>query len=138
MGLTNVIDQVIADLAGDGVISLQGLRATATRSGYRSFFDPVPAMLHRQNFWLEYYLDFWKRYEHPVWLRGHSEYLRLAGQGFEDYERAVPKRLLKDIPDQVLFRIDLPIGAEIDDVVRNITLQIQDILNRFQALISNK
>ena len=138
LGLTNVIDQVIVGLAGDGAISLQGLRATATRSGYRRYFDPIPAMFPLQNFWLEYNLDFWRRYEHPVWLRGHSEYLRLASQGFEDYERAVPPRLLKDIPDQVLFRIELPIGAEIDEVVRNITLQIQEILTRFRALNSNQ
>jgi hypothetical protein len=138
LGLTNVIDQVIGGLAGDGVISLQGLRATSTRSGYRRYFDPIPAMFPLQNFWLEYNLDFWRRYEHPVWLRGHLEYLRLASKGFEDYERAVPPRLLKDIPDQVLFRIELPIGAEIDEVVRNITLQIQEILTRFRALNSNQ
>ena len=94
-------------------------------------------MFPQQNFWLEYNSDFWRRYEHPVWLRGHSEHLRLAGQGFEDYERAVPTRLLKDIPDQVLFRIELPIGAEIEEVVRNVALQIQEILNRFHALNGN-
>ena len=138
LGLTNVIDQVISGLAGDGVISLQGLRATPIRSGYRRYFDPIPTMFPRQNFWLEYNLDFWKQYEHPVWLGGHSEYRRLSRRGFEDYERAVPKSILHDNQDEVMFRINIPLGAEIDEVVRNVTVQIKEILGRFQALNSNQ
>ena len=34
--------------------------------------------------------------------------------------------------------ISLPTGAEIDEVARNITLQIQDILNRFHELHKNQ
>ena len=138
LGLTNVIDQVISGLAGDGVISLQGLRATPIRSGYRRYFDPIPTMFPRQNFWLEYNLDFWKQYEHPVWLGGHSEYRRLSRRGFEDYERAVPKSILHDNQDEVMFRIKIPLGVEIDEVVRNITFQIKEILDRFQALKVNQ
>ena len=137
LGLTNVIDQVISGLSGEGVISLQGLRATPIRSGYRRYFDPIPTMFPRQNFWLEYNLDFWKQYEHPVWLGGHSEYRRLSRRGFEDYERAVPKSILYDNQDEVMFRISIPLGAEIDEVVRNITFQIKEILDRFQALKVN-
>ena len=82
-------------------------------------------------------MDLWKQYEHPVWLGGHSEYRRLSGRGFEDYERAVPKSILYDNQDEVMFRINIPIGAEIDEVVRDITVQIKEILGRFQALKVN-
>ena len=62
----------------------------------------------------------------------------MAGQEFEDYERAVPTRLIREDSGEIFFRISLPTGAEIDEVVRNITLQIQEILNRFHALNSNQ
>jgi hypothetical protein len=95
-------------------------------------------MFPRQNFWLEYNLDFWKQCEHPVWLGGHSKYRRLSRRGFEDYERAVSKSILHDYQDEVMFRINIPLGAEIDEVVRNITFQIKEILDRFQALKVNQ
>ena len=55
-------------------------------------------------------------------------------QEFVDYERAVPTRLIREDSGDIFFRIDLPIGAEIDDIVRNISLQIQEILDRFQTV----
>ena len=137
LGLMNVIDQVINGLAQSGSISLSGLRATPLRNGYRRYFDAMPKILPSQ-FGLEYNLDLWRQYEHPVWLRGHRAYGSLARQEFEDYERAVPTRLIREDSGDIFFRINLPIGAEIDEVVRNITLQIQEILNRFQALNNNK
>ena len=137
LGLTNVIDQVINGLAQAESISLSGLRATPLRNGYRRYFDAAPQILPHQ-FGLEYNLDLWRQYEHPMWLRGHRAYGHLAGQEFEDYERAVPTRLIREDSGEIFFRISLPIGAEIDEVVRNITLQIQEILNRFHALNSNQ
>jgi hypothetical protein len=58
----------------------------------------------------------------------------LIGQEFVDYERAVPTRLIREDSGDIFFRIDLPIGAEIDDVVRNINLQIQEIMDRFRTV----
>ncbi len=58
----------------------------------------------------------------------------MAGQEFEDYERAVPTRLIREDSGDIFFRINLPVGAEIDDVVRNISLQIQEILDRFRTV----
>ena len=137
LGLTNVIDQVINGLAQTENISLSGLRATPMRHGYRRYFDAMPAVLPH-NFGLEYNLEFWRQYEHPVWLWGHRAYGSLAGQGFEDYERSVPLRLIRDDSGDIFFRINLPVGAEIEEVVRNITLQIQEILTRFRALNDNQ
>ena len=137
LGLTNVIDQVINGLAQAESISLSGLRATPLRNGYRRYFDAMPQILPHQ-FGLEYNLDLWRQYEHPMWLRGHRAYGHLAVQEFEDYERAVPTRLIRRDSGEIFFRISLPTGAEIDEVVKNITLQIQEILNRFHALNSNQ
>ena len=97
----------------------------------------MPAVLPH-NFGLEYNLEFWRQYGHPIWLWGHRAYGSLAGQGFEDYERSVPSRLITDDSGDIFFRINLPVGAEIDEVVRNITLQIQEILTRFRALNGNQ
>ena len=133
----NVIDQVINGLAQTERISLAGLRATPMRNGYRRYFNPMPRIL-ADNFGLDYNLDLWRQYEHPVWLRGHRAYGSLARQGFEDYERAVPTRLIREDSGDIFFRINLPIGAEIDEVVRNITIQTQEILNRFQTLNKNE
>ena len=133
LGLMNVIDQVINGLAQTERISLAGLRATPMRNGYRRYFDAMPRILPR-NFGLEYNLDFWRQYEHPMWLWGHREYGSLIRQEFVDYERAVPTRLIREDSGDIFFRIDLPIGAEIDDIVRNISLQIQEILDRFRTV----
>jgi len=135
LGLMNVIDQVINGLAQTERISLAGLRATPLRNGYRRYFDAMPKILPSQ-FGLEYNLDFWRQYEHPMWLWGHREYGSLIRQEFVDYERAVPTRLIREDSGDIFFRIDLPIGAEIDDVVRNISLQIQEILDRFRTVHS--
>jgi hypothetical protein len=133
LGLMNVIDQVINGLAQAGSISLSGLRATPLRNGYRRYFDAVPKILPSQ-FGLEYNLDLWRQHEHPMWLRAYRAYGSLIGQEFEDYERAVPTRLIRGDSGDIFFRINLPIGAEIDDVVRNISLQIQEILDRFHTV----
>ncbi|MQF67588.1 hypothetical protein FIM07_04010 [SAR202 cluster bacterium AD-802-F09_MRT_200m] len=137
LGLTNVIDQVINGLAQAETISLSGLRATPLRYGYRRYFDAMPAVLPH-NFGFEYNLELWRQYEHPVWLWGHQAYGSLARRGFEDYERSVPSRLIREDSGDIFFRINLPVGAEIDEVVRNITLQIQEILTRFRALNDNQ
>ena len=47
-------------------------------------------------------------------------------EGFENYERAVHKSILHDNQNEVMFRINIPVGAEIDEVVRNITFQIKE------------
>ena len=80
----------------------------------------------------------WQRYEHPVWLWADKEYGGLLGQEFEDYRRALPPKLIEEDAGDIFLRIDLQVGAEIDEVVRNITLQIQEILTRFHALNSNQ
>ena len=82
LGLMNVIDQVINGLAQAESISLSGLRATPLRNGYRRYFDAMPKILPSQ-FGLEYNLDLWRQYEHPVWLRGHRAYGSLARQGLK-------------------------------------------------------
>ena len=69
-----------------------------------------------------------------MWLRAYRAYESLIGQEFEDYERAVPTRLIREDSGDIFFRINLPVGAEIDDVVRNISLQIQEILDRFHTV----
>ena len=51
---------------------------------------------------------------------------KVATEGFEDYERAVRKSILHDNQNEVMFRINIPVGAEIDEVVRNITFQIKE------------
>ena len=129
----NVIDQVISGLAQTERISLSGLRATPMRNGYRRYFDAMPKILPR-NFGLEYNLDFWRQYEHPMWLWGNREYGSLIRQEFVDYERAVPTRLIREDSGDIFFRINLPVGAEIDEVVRDISLQIQEILDRFRTV----
>jgi hypothetical protein len=134
VGLMSVIDQVINGLAQTKSISLSNLRATPVRSGYRRYFDALPRIIPKRQFGLEYNLDLWRQYEHPIWLRGHREYGELAGRDFEDDERAIPARLIRENSGEIFFRISLPIGAEIDEVVRNITLQVQTILNKFQTL----
>ena len=133
LGLMNVIDQVIGGLAQTESISLSGLRATPMRHGYRRYFDAVPRILP-YNFGLEYNLDLWRRYEHPMWLWGHQAYRSMTRRGFEDYERAVPTRLIREDSGDILFRINLPIGAEIDEVVRNITQQVREIPDRFHSV----
>jgi len=138
VGLMNVIDQVISGLAQTKSISLSHLRATPMRSGYRRYFDALPRIIPTRQFGLEYNLDFWRKCEHPLWLWAHREYGSLAGLEFEDYERALPTKLIRENSGDIFFRISLPIGAEIDEVVRNITLQIQEILDRFQALKVNQ
>lgn len=136
LGLINVIDQVINGLSQEGKVSLQGLRATPVRTGYRRYINPVPLVFNGNgnNLWLEYNLDLWNQHEHPVWLCGGREYRRLASRGFDDYERASPRRLLKDVPEEVSFRIDLRVGAEIDEVVRAAAGQVEEIIARFQGL----
>ena len=133
LGLMNVIDQVINGLAQAGSISLAGLRATPMRNGYRRYFNPMPRILPH-NFGLDYNLDLWRQYEHPMWLWAYREYGSLIRQEFVDYERAVPTRLIREDSGDIFFRINLPVGAEIDEVVRNISLQIQEILDRFRTV----
>ena len=133
VGLMNVIDQVIGGLAQTESISLSGLRATPLRHGYRRYFDALPRILPH-NFGLEFNLNLWRQYEQPIWLWAHREYGSMARQEFGDYERSVPNRLVREDSGDIYFRLNLPIGAEIDEVVRNITLQIQTILNKFQTL----
>ena len=105
------------------------------RNGYRRYFDAIPRILPR-NYGLEYNLDFWRQYEHPMWLWGHREYGSLIRQGFLEYERAVPTQLIREDTADIFFRIDLPIGAKTDEVVRNITDQVQEILDRFRTVHS--
>ena len=73
-----------------------------------------------------------------MWLRGHQAYGNLAGQEFKDYERAVLTRLIRGDSGDIFFRINLPVGAEIDEVVRNVTLRIQEIRNRSHSLHKNQ
>ena len=132
-GLINVIDQVIDGMGQAGLISLQGLRATPRRLGYRRYFDPLPKIFSGQNLWLEYNMELWTQYEHPVWVGGHREFLRLSANGFEEYEGRTPPLLIRDHPNRVWFRIELPIGMEVDGVVTNISSQIERILSIFQS-----
>jgi len=100
----NVIDQVINGLAQAESISLPGLRATPLRNGYRRYFDAIPRILPR-NYGLEYNLDFWRQYEHPMWLWGHREYGSLIRQGFLEYERAVPTQLIREDTADIFFAL---------------------------------
>ena len=43
-----------------------------------------------------------------------------------------PRRLIRDDRGYISFRIDLPVGAEIDEVVTNIQSQVLEIISRLR------
>ena len=56
----------------------------------------------------------------------------LQHQNCGDYEFEEPLRLIRDDRGYISFWIDLPVGAEIDEVVTNIQSQVLEIISRLR------
>ena len=60
-------------------------------------------------------------------MKGVQQYRNCGDDELEE-----PLRLIRDDRGYISFRIDLPVGAEIDEAVTNIQSQVLEIISRLR------
>ena len=89
---------------------------------------------------LEYNYSLWANHESPIWLGVYGEYARSAVNLLKGYELEQPARMVhesKGNTGDVFFRVNLPVGAELDDVVESVKQQVRSVLERRKALLTS-
>lgn len=121
----DIVDEIVNGLESRNIISLQGLRATPIRAGYKRYF--------RFETWgcsLEFNAYLWKEYRAtPLWLGISSEKWKfdaVARQKLVRLELEVPSRIFTE-GDTLFIPIFIEIGMERDGIVRNILEQISEV-----------
>jgi len=89
---------------------------------------------------LEYNHSLWANHESPIWLGVYGEYARSAVNLLKGYELEQPARMVhesKGNTGDVFFRVNLPVGAELDAVVESVKQQVRAVLERWKALLTS-
>ena len=138
LNLSRVIDRVVAKAKAEGLVSTKGLKAAATRYGYRRW---IRLGVRRDGSWengrfagaafgLRY--GAWAEYrETPVWLY------------FDEWKKTLPlAEISKILGDDIVsgtqqLPIFLPTGVELDDVVDSVVDQLRDIAHRIARVKSS-
>lgn len=127
----DIVDEVIEGLASRHIISLERLRATPIREGYRRYFNFM-----KWGCSFEFNASLWEKHRAtPLWIGISSEKWKFdskAKQKLASLEVEVPPRLFTD-GDALYVPVFFETGVERDDVVRNVTDQVTAIFELLSA-----
>ncbi|MEN6622336.1 MAG: hypothetical protein ABFD50_12380 [Smithella sp.] len=127
----DIVDEVIAGLASRHIISLERLRATPVREGYKRYF-----YFKKWGCSFEFNALWWKKHRAtPLWLGISSKeytYDSLAKQKLVSVEMEVPTRLFTE-GNTLYVPIYVDTGVERNDVIRNVTDQVKAIFELLSA-----
>ena len=89
---------------------------------------------------LEYNHSLWANHESPIWLGVYGQYAWSAMNLLKGYELERPTRMVhesKGNTGDVFFRVNLPVGGELDDAVGSVKQQVKAVLERWKALLTS-
>jgi len=127
VGLTSLVDDVVTRAVANGVLRVDGLRATPRSMGYGRY-----VWIGKTGAWLGVSFEWWARYRQtPLWLQiqswpGDPESIVLKRVRLTELEHAMPPRLIAD-SGALLVPLFLPIGVERDAVVADLLSQIDQV-----------
>ncbi len=138
LNLSMVIDRVVAKAKVEGLVSTKGLRAAATRYGYRRY---IHLGLRRDGSWengrfagaafgLRY--GAWAEYrETPVWLRFYKWKKTLS---LAEISKILGDDMVSGTQQLPIF---LPTGVELDGVVDSVVDQLRHLAHRIAGVASD-
>ena len=89
---------------------------------------------------LEYNHSLWASHESPICLGVYGGGRQVSVNLLKGYELEQPARMVhesKGNTGDVFFRVNLPVGAELDDVVESVKQQVRSVLERRKALLTS-
>lgn len=127
--LNAMAGEVVQTLEARGDADLKGLRPAGRLEGYRQY-----ARIKNTLVWLGVDFEYWGSVaETPLWLgtqqSAFAQFIELRSK-FSDYEHAVPPRVYVDA-ESARFPIDLPLGAEKQEVLDAVIDQVLRVCSRF-------
>ncbi len=121
----DIVDEVIDGLASENEISLQGLRATPVRTGYKRYFTH-----NKRGCWFEFNPILWNKYQAtPLWLGIKSdkwEYDPVARKNLTSLEMEIPKKLFIE-EKAISIPVFIQTNTEKMEVINNIKSQIMAV-----------